>query len=145
MATVTMYDVKSPDGFSISFDTTWDTESEAKEALTEWIEGYQSQGYYSTSNGQIIPLDKLESRCSIVLLSAAASDVDDSIYSDEKKDKIESMVIGLCAEIGMGIPDNYETITQDVYEMICEKNDPNNWNRADVIMALRNWFIEHLK
>lgn len=66
MATVTKYDVLSPDKFSISFDEVWDTPEEAKEALKKWIGRYKQQGYYSTSNRERIPLDELETWCEIV-------------------------------------------------------------------------------
>jgi len=66
MATVTKYDVLSPDKFSISFDEVWDTPEEAKEALKKWIGRYKQQGYYSTSNRERIPLDELETWCHII-------------------------------------------------------------------------------
>ena len=66
MATVTKYDVLSPDKFSISFDEVWDTPEEAKEALKKWIGRYKQQGYYSTSNRERIPLDELETWCDII-------------------------------------------------------------------------------
>lgn len=66
MATITMYDVLSPDNFSISFDVMWDSPEQAREALKEWIQRYKQQGYYSTSKRERIPLDELETRCTIV-------------------------------------------------------------------------------
>lgn len=72
MATITKYDVLSPDGFSISFDTVWDTESEAKHALTEWINGYKRQGYYSTNSRERIPVDELDTWCDIVPIEVDA-------------------------------------------------------------------------
>jgi hypothetical protein len=66
MATVTKYDVLSPDGFSISFDEMWDTPDEASKALDKWVERYRGQGYYSTTNRERIPLDELTTWCTIV-------------------------------------------------------------------------------
>ena len=57
------YTVLSPDGFDIRLHT-WDTKEEAQEALTKWIERYEAQGYYSSNAGRI-PLNELESRCTI--------------------------------------------------------------------------------
>lgn len=58
------YEVLSPDGFQIRFDGVWDSPEEAHLALTIWMERYEAQGYYS-SVGERIPLDELESRCTI--------------------------------------------------------------------------------
>ena len=61
------YTVLSPDGFDIRFDGVWDSKEEAQTALSIWMERYEAQGYYSC-NGEKIPLDKLESRCTIKLI-----------------------------------------------------------------------------
>ena len=66
MATVTKYDVLSPDGFSISFDELWDTPEEAQKAAEKWVKRYEQQGYYSTSNRDRIPLDQLVECCRVV-------------------------------------------------------------------------------
>ena len=58
------YEVLSPDGFDIRMDSIWDSLEEAHLALTIWMERYEAQGYYSC-NGEKIPLDELESRCTI--------------------------------------------------------------------------------
>jgi len=58
------YDVISPDGFSISRDEIWDSPEEAHLALTIWMERYEKQGYYSSNQGRI-PINELESRCTI--------------------------------------------------------------------------------
>jgi hypothetical protein len=58
------YDVISPDGISIARDERWDNVNDAQKALTKWMERYEAQGYYS-SNGEKIPLNELESRCTI--------------------------------------------------------------------------------
>tara|TARA_B110000503_G_C6869890_1_gene298197 strand:+ start:60 stop:257 length:198 start_codon:yes stop_codon:yes gene_type:complete len=57
------YTVLSPDGFDIRLHT-WDTKEEAHLALTIWMERYEAQGYYSSNAGRI-PLNELESRCTI--------------------------------------------------------------------------------
>ncbi|WP_062055707.1 hypothetical protein [Aquimarina longa] len=56
-----IYQVFSPDGFSISQDT-YSTPEEQKEAFNKWKKRYQNQGYYSSNNGRI-PLDYLEQYC----------------------------------------------------------------------------------
>lgn len=61
------YEVLSPDGFDIRMDGIWDSPEEAHLALTMWMERYEAQGYYSC-NGERIPLDELESRCTIKLI-----------------------------------------------------------------------------
>ena len=61
------YVVLSPDGFDIRMDSIWDSLEEAHLALTIWMERYEAQGYYSC-NGEKIPLDELESRCTIKTL-----------------------------------------------------------------------------
>lgn len=66
MATVTKYDVLSPDNFSISFDEIWDSPEEAQKAAEKWVERYRQQGYYSTANRERIPLDELITWCKIV-------------------------------------------------------------------------------
>lgn len=58
------YEVLSPDGFDIRFNNTWLGREAAREALLKWIERYEAQGYYS-SNGERIPLNEIESRCTI--------------------------------------------------------------------------------
>jgi archaellum component FlaC len=61
------YDVISPDGFSISYDGIYKTIQEAKNAFNEWKKNYERQGYYSSTKGRI-PLDELESHCTIIKL-----------------------------------------------------------------------------
>ena len=43
-----MFDVISPDGFSISMSDTYANEIIAKQKLKEWMKRYESQGYYSS-------------------------------------------------------------------------------------------------
>jgi len=61
------YDVVSPDGFSISYDKIYKTFDEAYDAFNEWKKRYEKQGYYSSNYGRI-PLDELESHCTIIKL-----------------------------------------------------------------------------
>jgi len=58
------YTVLSPDGFDIRFENVWDSVNDAQKALNLWMERYEAQGYYSC-NGERIPLNELESRCTI--------------------------------------------------------------------------------
>jgi len=60
------FDVFSPDGFSISREETYPSLEVAKQKLQEWVKRYEFQGYYSRSNRDRIPLDKLEHYCRIV-------------------------------------------------------------------------------
>jgi hypothetical protein len=60
------YDVISPDGFSINFDT-YKTKDDAMLAFNEWAKRFETQGYYSSNNGRI-NLDELEKKCRIVKL-----------------------------------------------------------------------------
>jgi hypothetical protein len=60
------YNVISPDGFSITFDETYNTIKEAKKAFNEWKKRYKLQGYYSSTQYGRIPLKDLESYCSII-------------------------------------------------------------------------------
>lgn len=63
-----VYDVLSPDGFSISRDETWPTEEAARAAMMEWAKRYEQQGYYSTGNRYRIPVNELPSHCKIITL-----------------------------------------------------------------------------
>lgn len=61
-----MYNVLSPDGFSITFDKTYKTKEEAERATLEWVKNFEHQGYYSTSRRERIPLSELASRCTLI-------------------------------------------------------------------------------
>ena len=67
---INMFDVISPDGFSIHFSDTYPDKKSAKKALKEWKKNYERQGYYSSVQYGRIPLDELENYCKIVKLEA---------------------------------------------------------------------------
>jgi len=60
-----MYDVLSPDGFSITRDELYKSEKEAKTALNKFVKRFESQGYYSGRNRKYT-LKELPSKCEIV-------------------------------------------------------------------------------
>jgi hypothetical protein len=60
-----LYDVISPDGFSIDRVKLYKSEEEAKKAIKDFVKRYEHQGYYSSNRGRI-PLDELPERCKIV-------------------------------------------------------------------------------
>jgi hypothetical protein len=64
-----VWQVYSPDGFTIERDKEYHTEREAKEALTEWIKRYEPQGFYSTAKRERIYLELLPSLCTIKKLN----------------------------------------------------------------------------
>lgn len=60
-----MYEVISPDGFPIDFETRYyNSFEEAEEAFEKWKERYSRQGYYSSNKGRI-PLEDLKNHCKI--------------------------------------------------------------------------------
>ena len=59
------YQVLSPDGFTIERENPYYKSIEkAQEAFINWSKRFEFQGYYSSNNGRI-PLDELESNCTI--------------------------------------------------------------------------------
>jgi hypothetical protein len=60
-----VWQVYSPDGFTISRDEEYTTENEAEEALSKWIKNYETQGYYSTGSREKIPVGLIHIYCSI--------------------------------------------------------------------------------
>lgn len=58
----TIFQVYSPDGFSIMGTRTFESIEEAKEQFHQWAKRFQAQGYYSSVKGRI-PLDRLEESC----------------------------------------------------------------------------------
>lgn len=63
------FDVFSPDGFAIDRTETYPSREVAEQKLDEWVKRYETQGYYSTSNRQRIPLDELKDYCEIVQIT----------------------------------------------------------------------------
>jgi hypothetical protein len=62
--TASKYQVISPDGFRIDFSkSSYPSLKAAKEAFKKWKQGYEHQGYYSSSNHGRIDLDDLEDYC----------------------------------------------------------------------------------
>ncbi len=59
------YDVFSPDGFTIHPIDMYANRKKAKQALTEWVKRYETQGYYSSNMGRI-SLSDLPNHCKIV-------------------------------------------------------------------------------
>lgn len=57
-----LWNVISPDGFSIHPIDTYPTLEKAKEAFNEWSKNYERQGYYSSVKGRI-ELSELEKHC----------------------------------------------------------------------------------
>jgi hypothetical protein len=66
-----MFDILSPDGFSIHFSDTYKTVEEAKKAFRQWKNRYEFQGYYSSTKYGRIPLNELENYCKIVKVNFA--------------------------------------------------------------------------
>lgn len=59
------YRVLTPDGFDILRDQLYDTPEQAEEDLTQWVKGYEFQGYYSW-RGHRLSLEVLKENCRIV-------------------------------------------------------------------------------
>jgi len=61
-----MYDVLSPDGFSITMDESYLSEKEAQTAINKFVKKYEKQGYYSMSDRTKITLEDLYFKCQII-------------------------------------------------------------------------------
>ena len=61
-----VYDVLSPDGFSIHPSDTYPTIKEAKQAFTEWMKHFKQQGYYSSVRHGRIDLADLINYCKFI-------------------------------------------------------------------------------
>lgn len=72
------YRVLTPDGFDILRDTLYDTPEQAEEDLTQWVKGYEAQGYYSW-RGHKLSLETLKENCRIVKTF---------VFEDEEEDLI---------------------------------------------------------
>jgi len=62
------YKILSPDGFPIEREGTYKSLAEVQEAIEKFVKRYESQGYYSTSNRERIPLNKIEENCTVIAL-----------------------------------------------------------------------------
>lgn len=60
-----MYDVLSPDGFSIHRENKYKTIEEAENALKEFAERFSDLGYYSSVNYGKIKVENISSYCKI--------------------------------------------------------------------------------
>lgn len=65
MAKKKIYNVLSPDGFSIHPTDTYTSKKAAFIAFDEWKKRYEQQGYYSSNNGRI-PLKDLADYCQLI-------------------------------------------------------------------------------
>lgn len=65
--TKTVFDVISPDGFSINMEGVYSTPEAAQAAIPKFVERYRSQGYYSSMKGRI-SLEDLPAHCTVVPL-----------------------------------------------------------------------------
>jgi hypothetical protein len=62
-----VYDLLSPDGFSISAVEVYASKEAVEKAYTKWAKRFESQGYYSSNNGRI-PLIELRGKCTRIKL-----------------------------------------------------------------------------
>jgi hypothetical protein len=58
----TIFQVYSPDGFSIMGSKTFSSLEEAKQQFDQWVKRFENQGYYASNKGRI-SLDDLEKSC----------------------------------------------------------------------------------
>ncbi len=63
-----IFDIISPDGFSIYRDNFFNSKEEAEIAFLKWVENYKAQGYYSSVKYGKILLCDLEYYCKLVEL-----------------------------------------------------------------------------
>jgi hypothetical protein len=61
-----MYDVLSPDGFSIDPEAVYPDRDTARAAAAEFAKRFVRQGYYKTARWERIPPDEVAGRCRIV-------------------------------------------------------------------------------
>ena len=65
------FEVLSPDGHPISMTETYDSPEAAQQALTTWIKRYEIQGYYRDNNRTQIPVNEIESYCTILPMTVS--------------------------------------------------------------------------
>lgn len=61
-----LFRILSPDGFDIKMDEWQFDKDQVETELTNFVKRYERQGYYSTSNREQIPLDKIRDYCTVV-------------------------------------------------------------------------------
>ena len=59
------YNILSPDGFEMFFDTDYATPEAAEQGFNQWKMRYVSQGFYSSNNGRI-PINELRINCKLI-------------------------------------------------------------------------------
>ena len=74
-----LFDAKSPDGFSTSRATYFTNEELAKREIENFAKRYEMQGYYSTM-GMRISLDELKERCRIEPKEISQEEIDECEY-----------------------------------------------------------------
>jgi aminopeptidase-like protein len=74
-----LFDVLSPDGFSINRNSFFANEEVAKKGIEDFAKRYENQGYYSTSNREQISLDELKEHCRIVPIEVSQEDIDEDL------------------------------------------------------------------
>ena len=57
----------------------------------------------------------------------------------EKRLSVQVTLLEMFRNMGMNIPINIETITDFVFEDVCETADPTEWHSGDVAIAFRRW------
>ena len=72
------YFILSPDGFPIHPEDTYSTVDQVKEAYNDFVQRYQLQGYYSTSNRERLPLDNLDKYMKVKVLNVIDNNDEDA-------------------------------------------------------------------
>lgn len=63
-----VYQVYSPDNFTISYEYAYKTKEQAQKELNKFIDRYKIQGHYSLANRERISLEEAKNLCKIVPL-----------------------------------------------------------------------------
>tara|TARA_R110000868_G_scaffold6634_3_gene37375 strand:+ start:1805 stop:2194 length:390 start_codon:yes stop_codon:yes gene_type:complete len=88
---MTKYDVKSPDGISITRNGYYSTTTEAGEALEKWVESYSRQGHYSSNMGRI-PLEELALHCELETIIMTDKEAVDEAVQESLDDLFSELV-----------------------------------------------------
>jgi len=62
-----------------------------------------------------------------------------TFIQEQKKTKIEQILIRMWGTLGMKVPSNYEEIVEFCYVDVCEITDPHDWHEHDVVTAFNHW------